>query len=98
MKLFNLEDTSHTGTFYSPSERYQAIKARSKASQAAKAKIKESLSKGHKLCTRCDTEQPLTNFDKDKKTYTGYSTWCKSCKKEHNKRYRQGTENIGETE
>lgn len=95
MKLYDLEDSTIThvlGKFVSPSDRYNARKARAKASAAAKAKIKDALSKGHKLCTKCDESKSLFEFDVDKKTYTGYSSWCKACKKEYNKSLRTDKE------
>lgn len=58
-----------------------------------KKAVKESLSKGHKLCTSCSQELSLDNFNVDKKTFTGYSTWCKSCKKDYNKKYLKGNTN-----
>lgn len=76
-----------------PSERTLELKKRSEASKAAKAKVKEALEQGHKLCTKCNQELSLLSFDKDKKTYTGYSSWCKGCKKEYNKQYLKGPSN-----
>ena len=96
--LTNLEDTKNIsvlGRFISPSERYQERKRRSKLAQEAKKEVKSSLSKGIKLCTKCNEEKSLTMFDKDKTTYTGYSSWCKCCKKEYNQRYRL-SDNIKE--
>lgn len=79
---------------YKPaSEAYQALKERQKASREAKAKIKEAMSKGHKLCTACNEEKSLSDFNVDKKTFTGYSTWCKACKKDYNKKYLKGYAN-----
>jgi len=75
------------------SEAYKALKERQKASREAKAKIKEAMAKGHKLCTACNEEKSLSDFNVDKKTFTGYSTWCKSCKKEYNKKYLKGYSN-----
>lgn len=72
-----------------PSERYLERKARAKASQAKKAEIKAAMNKGHKLCTKCNEELPLSSFQVDKTTFTGYSSWCKSCKKDYNQRYRK---------
>lgn len=88
--LTNLEDTSNTsvtGRYRPMSELYALRKARAQAAKEAKSKIKEALSKGIKSCTACGQEKTLLEFDKDKKTYTGYSTWCKSCKKEQKKKY-----------
>lgn len=72
------------------SESYELRKKRSNAAKAAKVKIKEALAKGHKMCTTCNQELSLSSFDVDKKTFTGYSSWCKDCKKEYNKRYLKG--------
>lgn len=76
------------------SDAYKALKARQKASREARAKIKEAAEKGHKLCTACNEEKSLSNFNVDKKTLTGYSTWCKSCKKEYNKKYLRGSTTL----
>ena len=61
--------------------------------QDRKAAIKEAMDKGHKLCTACNEEKSLSDFNVDKKTFTGYSTWCKSCKKDYNKKYLKGYAN-----
>ena len=76
-----------------PSEAYMERKRRSEAAKASKAKVKEALQQGHKLCTKCNQELSLFNFDKDKKTFTGYSSWCKSCKKDYNQKYLKGDSN-----
>jgi hypothetical protein len=38
-----------------------------------------------KICPRCKTEQPLSNFHKCKKN--GIKTYCKKCVKEYNRKY-----------
>jgi hypothetical protein len=38
-----------------------------------------------KICPRCKTEQPLSNFHKCKKN--GIKTYCKKCLKEYNRKY-----------
>lgn len=43
--------------------------------------VKESLSKGFKVCTRCGEEKKLFDFYVDKKNFSGYSSYCKECKK-----------------
>lgn len=43
--------------------------------------IKESLSKGLKLCTKCKEDKKLTAFYVDNKNFSGYSSYCKDCKK-----------------
>jgi len=35
-----------------------------------------------KTCSKCNTEQPLDNFHKNKTTIDGYVYHCKSCRKE----------------
>ena len=86
---------TYKNKYKEPSQKTLELRKRSEASKEAKAKIKEALEQGHKLCTKCNQELSLFNFDKDKKTYTGYSSWCKECKKTNDKRYRN-TENIGD--
>jgi hypothetical protein len=73
-----------------PSKKYQDRKAAQKASYLKKKAIQEATNKGHKLCTACNEEKSLSDFNVDKKTFTGYSTWCKSCKKDYNKKYLKG--------
>ncbi len=90
-------NTSITGRFKAPSERYLERKQRAKASREAKAKIKEAMLKGTKLCSKCSLEKSLFSFDVDKSTFTGYSSWCKDCKKQYNQRYRK-SENIGDSD
>lgn len=34
-----------------------------------------------KFCPRCKQEKPLIEFGKDKKNKSGYSCWCKQCKR-----------------
>lgn len=41
-----------------------------------------------KTCTRCQTEQKVTAFYRDKSTKSGYATWCKSCEREYDREYR----------
>lgn len=55
-----------------------------------KKSIKEALANGHKLCTSCNETKSLSDFNVDKKTFTGYSTWCKDCKRTYNKKYLKG--------
>lgn len=70
------------------------------AKNIARAQLKRdvmrALSKGHKLCVKCNQEKALFSFTADKKNYSGYSSWCKDCRKEANKqRYlREKQENI----
>jgi hypothetical protein len=50
---------------------------------------------GQKNCSKCGEVKSLFEFNVDKKTTSGYSSWCKGCKREHNKQYRKGnTERI----
>ena len=44
--------------------------------------VARALKEGHKSCSRCGESKRLFDFNVDKKTYTGYSSWCKPCKKE----------------
>ena len=43
--------------------------------------IKESLTKGLKTCTKCKEDKKLTDFYVDNKNFSGYSSYCKDCKK-----------------
>jgi thiol-disulfide isomerase/thioredoxin len=47
-----------------------------------KREVTRALKDGHKACVKCGETKRLFDFSVDKKTYTGYSSWCKPCKKE----------------
>ena len=91
VSVFNY--TEPYGRSPNASLKYQDRKAAQKASFLKKKAIKEAMDKGHKLCTACNEEKSLSDFNVDKKTFTGYSTWCKSCKKDYNKKYLKGYAN-----
>lgn len=40
-----------------------------------------------KFCNKCKQEKDLSKFHKNKTRKDGYSTWCKSCDKEYNRKY-----------
>lgn len=40
-----------------------------------------------KLCRKCKTEQPLSNFYRNASRSGGYEHWCKACKNEYWSRY-----------
>lgn len=42
-----------------------------------------------KVCKRCGRELPLSEFNKRKVAKDGYDCWCKECRKEYNKQYRE---------
>ena len=60
-----------------PSQRKEANKRHYLKQKA----IKESLSKGLKTCTKCKEDKPLNEFYVDNKNFSGYSSYCKECKK-----------------
>ena len=37
----------------------------------------------NKICTKCNTEKPLDDFNKSKTGINGKQSWCKSCKHEN---------------
>jgi transposase-like protein len=41
----------------------------------------------YKICTKCNTKNPLENFIKKKDSKDGLHPWCKSCKKDFNTKY-----------
>lgn len=41
-----------------------------------------------KICTKCETVQPLTNFNRSTQNRDGYRGWCKSCQAEYHRQYR----------
>jgi len=42
-----------------------------------------------KYCYRCDETKPFTSFGKNKRKKDGYSTECKECKSEQDRKYRE---------
>jgi hypothetical protein len=88
-KLFDIKDSSINGKLYSPYDRWMERKAKKAKATERKNSISKALGMGHKLCTQCNEEKSLKEFHVDKTTYTGYSSWCKSCKKDYNQRYRK---------
>lgn len=34
-----------------------------------------------KVCSKCGTEKPLTEFHRNRSRPSGYASWCKACKK-----------------
>lgn len=50
---------------------------------------------GHKICTKCKLELPVTAFHKDKRAKDGLSFWCKECTKKYMKEhYKNNSEKI----
>lgn len=41
-----------------------------------------------KICKKCGRELPISEFHKNKSKKDGYSSWCKECNKEHEKKRR----------
>lgn len=91
--LYQLTDTAIRFDLGQLTQSSQKREEKRKEVYQRKKAIKEALNKGHKLCTACNEEKSLSDFNVDKKTFTGYSTWCKSCKKEYNKKYLKGYAN-----
>jgi hypothetical protein len=58
-------------------------KAKAKAVYERKKAIVEALKQGHKSCSKCGETKSLFDFHVNKKNFSGYDSWCKSCKKEH---------------
>jgi hypothetical protein len=48
-------------------------------SENKKESTRKALAKAHKICTACGQEKPLNAFYVDNRSYTGYSSKCKSC-------------------
>ena len=96
-KLFDIKSNDIKGEIYTPHDRWLERKAKHKQAVERKNTISKALSMGHKLCTKCNEELSLSSFQVDKTTFTGFSSWCKSCKKDYNQRYRKNyTENPEE--
>ena len=35
------------------------------------------------ICIRCRKEEPMSQFSKDKSRPSGFSVWCRACKRDH---------------
>ncbi len=88
--LYSMTDTAIRFDLGNLSSSSKVREEKRKKVYEKKKSIKEALAKGHKLCTSCNEEKSLSEFNVDKKTFTGYSTWCKECKKTYNKKYLKG--------
>lgn len=42
-----------------------------------------------KVCTKCEIEKPLTEYNKEKRVKSGLRACCKECNKANSKKYRQ---------
>lgn len=42
-----------------------------------------------KVCSKCDTWKPLTEYHKDASVKNGFTSQCRSCRKEYQESYRQ---------
>lgn len=40
-----------------------------------------------KLCSKCNLEKPLSEFNKNRNSKDGHAAWCKICNKEYMKKY-----------
>jgi hypothetical protein len=49
----------------------------------------ESLGEGQKRCAKCKTLKPTARFASRKRASDGLNSWCRDCKAEANRRYRQ---------
>ena len=88
--LYNINDTAIRFDLGQLSKTPSERELKRKEVYLRKKAIKEALDKGHKICTECQEELPLSMFNVDKKTFTGYSSWCKGCKKEYNRNKNKG--------
>ena len=63
--------------------------------------IYTALKNGHKECSKCLQTKSLFDFNVDRKMATGYSSWCKDCKrssKEDKAKEQQHDTSIGQQE
>lgn len=51
-----------------------------------------------KVCTKCKTEQPFSEFSKKKKYKDGLSSWCKECHREYDRNWNKNQEPVKKTE
>jgi hypothetical protein len=82
---------------YNPmSKRQDGLKKRSKE-YYRKLAIDMLLSRGMKKCGHCEEIKPVSEYTPSKMSYTGLSSWCKECDKEHAKqRWAAYKEQAGE--
>lgn len=58
-----------------------AKKKKQQEARDRRKKVEDTLKLGHKVCTKCSQTKSLFDFHIDKKMATGYSSWCKDCKR-----------------
>lgn len=85
-KCCNIEKTksfegviTRSSPLYNPDSGRQSIKQKIALEANRKRTIGLLLNKGLKQCSCCLDIKPVAEFNKDKKTYTGYSSRCKPC-------------------
>jgi len=79
--LYDITDTVIKQHLHSLSLTYGQRKEKARLRNIKRMAVKASLSKGFKRCTKCEQDKKLTDFYVDDKNYSGYSSYCKECKK-----------------
>lgn len=81
-RLYDVQETKVlTEHLHHLSKTQDGRKEYNKSRYAQQKAVKESLSKGVKSCAKCGEEKKLFDFYVDKKNFSGYSSYCKECKK-----------------
>ena len=81
-RLYDVQETKVlTDHLYHLSKTQDKRKEYNNSRYAQQKAVKESLSKGAKTCAKCGEDKKLFDFYADKKSYSGYSSYCKECKK-----------------
>lgn len=62
-------------------KKQKALEAKQQKRLEKQRIVNEALKSGHKVCSKCGETKRLFDFHVDRKTVTGYSVWCKECKK-----------------
>ena len=80
--LYDIEDAKALrNSLYGLSKTRDQRKQATRNKYLRKKAVKEALSKGLKTCTKCGEDKKLFDFYVDKKNFSGYSSYCKECKK-----------------
>jgi len=81
-RLYDIEETRVLTAHLFKLSKTQSERKEARTNRYLQQKaVKESLSKGFKLCTKCGEDKKLFDFYVDNKNFSGYSSYCKECKK-----------------
>jgi hypothetical protein len=70
---------------YDPNSTHEQERIATAKEYYRKKAITDLLKKGQHSCSRCKQVLPVSDFNKDSSSYSGYASYCNHCKKEGRK-------------